>query len=133
MLRDSLRFTEGKVIGSNEVIKLELNDIKLLGTIFGNVYGITLVIDVGIDLGSLYLSFDGSNGGQLKGLLSEDSLGSTDGKVLDFDEGTKLRSTIGKFLGTVLGNVNVITLGIDVGTELGCLYGTIDSSNFWQY
>ena len=31
--------------------------------------------------------------------------------------------------GTILGNVDLITIGIDVGTELGSLYGYFDYSN----
>ena len=47
------------------------------------------------------------------------SCGSTDDKVIGSDEGTKLVSADGKVLGTIIGNVDGIKLGIDVGTELG--------------
>ena len=57
----------------------------MLGTILVNVYGITLRIDFGTELGSLYGYFDGSNDGKLEGLLLVDSLGYTDGKVLKSD------------------------------------------------
>ena len=40
-----------------------------MGTILVNLYGITLGIDVGIDLGYLDESFDVSNYGSLEGLL----------------------------------------------------------------
>ena len=36
----------------------------------------------------------------------------------------------GKVIGTILGDVDVITLGIDVGTELCYLYGSFDGSNY---
>ena len=45
--------TDGKVIGSDEVIKPGLSDGKLLGNIIRNVYGITLGIGVGTELGYL--------------------------------------------------------------------------------
>ena len=41
----------------------------------------------------------------------------------------KLRSTVGKVLGTLLVNVDVITFGLDVGTNLGSLDGSFDGSN----
>ena len=50
---DSLGYTDGKVHGSDEGIKLGCIDAKLLGTILGNVDGIILGIDVGKKLGSL--------------------------------------------------------------------------------
>ena len=56
-------------------------------------------------------------------------MGSTDGKVLGYDEGIKLGSTDGKVFGTILGNVYRITLGIDIGTELGFLDGSFDALN----
>ena len=43
-------------------------------------------------------------------------LGSTGGKALGSDEGIKLVSNDGKVLGTILGNLDGITLGLDVGT-----------------
>ena len=49
---DLLGYTDGKVHGSDEGIKLKCNDGKVLGTIPGNVYGITLGLDSGIKLGS---------------------------------------------------------------------------------
>ena len=42
------------MLGSYEGIKLGLSDGKVFGTILGNVDAITLEIDVGTDLGSLY-------------------------------------------------------------------------------
>ena len=47
-----------------------------------------------------------------------DSLGSTGGKMLRSDVDIKLGSTDGKLIGTILGNLDGITLWIDAGTEL---------------
>ena len=47
------------------------------------------------------------------------SLVYTDAKFLGSDEGTKLGFTGGKVSGTILRKVDIITLGIDIGTELG--------------
>ena len=52
-------------------------------------------------MGSLYGSTDYSNDGKLEGLFLGGSLGYTDGKVLYSDEGIKLGSTDGKFIGTI--------------------------------
>ena len=65
--------------------------------------------------------------GKLEGILLGEYLGYTDGKVLRYDEGIKMGSTDGKVLVTILGNLNVITLGIDVGTDLGYLNGYFDT------
>ena len=45
-----------------------------------------------------------------------DSLGSTDEKLLGYNEGIKLLLYDGKVLVTLLGNVDGIKLGRDVGT-----------------
>ena len=58
-----------------------------------------------------------------------ESLGSTDGEVIGSDEGIKLGSTDGKVIGNVIGDVERITVGIDVGTELRPLDGSFDDSN----
>ena len=55
--------------------------------------------------------------------------GSTDGKVPESNEGIKLGLFDGKVLDTILGNVDVITIGFDVGTELGSFDGSFDVSN----
>ena len=44
-----------------------LSDIKVLGTVLGNVYEMTLGIDAGTELGSLYGSFYGSNDDSIEG------------------------------------------------------------------
>ena len=102
-----------------------LFDSKVFGTIPGNVYVITLGIDIGTYLSSLDGYFDGSNDVKLEKLFIGDSLGYTDGKVPGSDEGTKLGLSDGKALGNILGNVDIITLSIDVGTELGSLMGSL--------
>ena len=53
----------------------------------------------------------------------------TYGKVICSDEGIKLGSTCGEVIGTILVNVDEITLGNIVGTELGYLYGSFYGSN----
>ena len=57
----------------DRILHQRLTDIttygKVLGTIFGNVDVITLGIDVGTDMGSLDVSFDGSNDDKRGGLL----------------------------------------------------------------
>ena len=45
-----------------------------------------------------------------------DSLGYNDGKVLGYDEFLKLGLSVYKVIGAILVNIDVITLGIDVGT-----------------
>ena len=49
----------------------------------------------------------------------KNGLGSTDDNVLGYDEDIKLGSTHGKLIVTILVNVYLITLGIDVGKDLG--------------
>ena len=54
-------YIDGKVLGSDEGIKLGYTDGKVFGTIHGNVDRITLRFDIGTELGFLDGSFDGSN------------------------------------------------------------------------
>ena len=105
-LVDSMGYTDGKMIGSDEGIKLGISE-----------------------LGSLDRSFDGSNDGNLGGLLLGDSVGYTYGKMLGSDEGIKLGISDSEVLGTILLNVDEITLGHDVGTELVSLDGSFDGYN----
>ena len=56
-------------------------------------------------------------------------LGYTYGKVLSFDEGIKVWFTDGKVICTILGNVDLITLGLDIGTDLGFLDWPLDGYN----
>ena len=84
-----------------------------------NVYGITLGIVVGTDLGSLDGPFDGYNDVKLEGLLIGDSRVYNDGKVHGSDEGIKLGIYVGKVLGTIIVDLYGITLRMDVGTYLG--------------
>ena len=91
----------------------------MIGNIIGNLYVITLGLEIEIELVSLDGSFDGSNNGILERLFLGDSLGYIYGKVLGSDEGIKVVSTDGKVLGTIPINADGITLGIDFGTDLG--------------
>ena len=100
----------------------------MIGTVLGNVYGVTLRIDVGTKLGSLYGYFDGSDDSKFKLLLIGYSLGSTDFKVLGYGEGIKLGYTDGKVFGTLIGNVCEVTLTIDIGKNMGALNGSFDCS-----
>ena len=56
-------------------------------------------------------------------------MGSTDDKVLGSDEGIKLGLFYSKVFDTILGNVDKITLGLDVGPDLGYLDRSFDCSN----
>ena len=82
LIEDSLRYTDGKELGSAEDIKLGLSGGKVLGAILGDVSVITLTIGVRSKLGSLGESFDSSNYGTLEGLFLGYSLGYTDGNTL---------------------------------------------------
>ena len=82
----------------------------MIGTIFRNVYGITIGLDVGTELGSLDRSFDGYNYGKLEGL----------------------------FLGELLGSYYVVHVGAtgdwsepnpNPNPKLGSLYRSFDGSN----
>ena len=66
-------------------------------------------------------SFDYSNDVIHEILLFGDSLVSTDVKVIGYNEGITLRCTDGNCFDTILGNVDGITLWLDVGTKLGTL------------
>ena len=105
----------------DEGIKFGSTDGNVLGTILGNLDRIKLGIDVGTELGSLDEFFYISNYGKLEQLFLGDSLESTDVKVLGSDEGINLILSDGKVIGTILVDVDGITLGIDVGTDMGPL------------
>ena len=100
----------------------------MLGTILGNVDEITLGLDVGTDMGSLDGYFYVSNDGILEGLLIGVSLVSTDGKVLSSYGSIKLGHFDCEVFGTILVNVDGITVGHDVGTELVSLDWYFDVS-----
>ena len=55
-----------------------------------------------------------------------DSVVPTDSKVIDYDEGIKMLIPHSKVLCTILGDVYVTTLGLDVGTDMGSLDGSFD-------
>ena len=105
MLGESLGSDYGKVLGSDEGIKLVYIGGKVFGTMLGNADRITLEIGVGTDQGSLDGYLNGSNVVKIEGLLIRSSLGYTDDKLPGSDEGIKLVLFYGKFLGTILGNV----------------------------
>ena len=118
------------MLGFDEGIKMGLSDVKAIGAILGDVYGITIGIDVGTELVSLDGPFDGSNYCKLEGLFIEESLGSTSIKVLVFDEGIKMGLSDVKAIGTILGDVYGIAVGLYVGTDLGSLDGSFDGCNY---
>ena len=88
----------------------------MIGTILGNVDVITLRLHVGTEMGSLDGSIGGSNYVNIEVLFLGYSMVYIDSKVLVSDEGIKLRISYGKVLGNILGNVDKITLCIDVVT-----------------
>ena len=102
LIGGSLGYTYGKVLGSDERIRLRLSDGKVIGTILGNVDRLTLAVDVGTELGSLDAYFDSSNDDKIGGLLFGESLGYTDITVLGSEVGIKLGSTDGNAFGTIL-------------------------------
>ena len=53
--------------------------------------------------------------------------------MIGSDESIKLVSNDGKVLGTIPGNLYVITRGIDVGTELGPFDGSLDRFNYGKF
>ena len=66
---------------------------------------------------------------KLSSLFIGGSLGYNDGKVIDSNEGIKLGLSYGKVLVTILINVYVNKLGLDVGTEMGFLDRFFEGSN----
>ena len=77
----------GKLLGSDEVIKLGFSYGNVLGTILQNVDGIKISLDVGAHQDSFDEYFNVLVYCNLEGLLLGDSLGSTDSKMLGSDEG----------------------------------------------
>ena len=74
LLGDALICPDGNVIGSDIFTKIDFLILKCLELCSVNKYGITLALDVGIELFSFYGSFDCSNDGKLVGLFLRDSL-----------------------------------------------------------
>ena len=95
----NLGYTDGIVPGSDEGINFDLLMVKCL---------------------ELYLEIEGVDG-KLENFLNGYLLGYNDNILLLSDEGIKLRLSNGKVLGTVLGNNDIITLGLDDGTDMGYL------------
>ena len=124
-----MKSTDGKVLDFDEGIKKGWSYYNVLGAKLGNVYEISPCHDIETYLWSLHRSFDSSNNGNLEGLLLGYSLEYADGKVLSSDDDNKLLLFVGKVLGTILGDVHGITLGLDIWTELGSLGESVDGSN----
>ena len=53
--------------------------------------------------------------------------------MIGSDEGIKLELSDGKVIGTILVNIDGITLGIDFGTRLGPFDGSFDDSYYWKF
>ena len=116
-------YTDGKVLGSDEGIKLGSTDGKIFVIILGNGDGITLGLDVGTELLFLDGSFDGSNDCKLEVLLIGDSLLSTDGTVLGSDEGTARAILTRLGVHVVVGGLMFGGIGchaMSKGEELSC-------------
>ena len=65
MLEDSVQYTDGKVLGYDEVIKVGYTNGKIIANILVNVDGISFGIDFVTELGSCGGYFFGSNYGKL--------------------------------------------------------------------
>ena len=102
---------------------------KMIEIVFPNLDGIKFVLHVGNALILIHISFDGSNGDNIGSILVWDSLGFTDGKMLESDEVIILWWYNGKLLGIILGNVDGIFLGLVVETELWYIDVSFDGSN----
>ena len=61
--------------------------------------------------------------------MFKESLGSSDGRVIGYNEGIKLGSIDGKVPCTIFENIDGISLGLHVGTEMVPFDGSIDGSN----
>ena len=128
-LGKSLEYTDDEVLGLDKGIKLRYSHGKVLGTILVNVDIMSLGIDVGTEMVSLDGSFDASKDGKLERLLIVDSMEYTYDKMIPSDEGIKFAISCGKVIGTILGRIYVIIVGMDVVTELVSLYGYPDCFN----
>ena len=132
----SLGYTGGKVLGFGKCIKLGISGDKVLGNILGNMYGITLGIDIETWVVSINGSFDFSNDSKFEGLLLWDYLGYTGCKVIGSHEDTKPGLYYGKVIETILGNSDEIILALNVELELGFLDESFDGfydGNFIAY
>ena len=61
--------------------------------------------------------------------MLSDRLGSLDGIELGKNGGNEIGFSYGKVLDTILGNVDRISHGLDIKTDLGSLDGSFDVSN----
>ena len=114
------------MLGYDEDIKLGSNNGELMGIVLGGTDVITFGYDVVTELLYLYISFDGSTDGNLGGVFLGDSLVSTDDNKFGTNERIKLGLFDDEVLVTLLGNIVRITLGIDVGIELGSINVSFD-------
>ena len=112
---DTLVCTAGKVINSDEGIKMGSTYGEVIVNILRNEYVITIKIYIGTDLEYLDGSFDGYNYGKLEGFFPGDSLRSTYVKVLGSDEVINM----GLFYGKVIGNLIVILYEMRLGFDFG--------------
>ena len=111
-------FNDGKIEVLFLVYSMNSSGGKVLGNILGNVDEITFGVNVGTYLVSLDGYFDFFNDGNLGKFVLGNSLESTDCKLFGSDEGINMGSADVKVIGTILVNVDGITLGIDVVNEL---------------
>ena len=81
------------------------------------------------DLGSPEVSTEGTTGGNLEVMLLGDWLVYLDRIELGTNVDNELGLSYGEVFGTILVNVDRITLGIYIGTYLGFLDGCLDGSN----
>ena len=72
---------------------------------------------------------DGSNDGNIQGLLLGYLLGCNDCKIFGFDGGIIIISTGGIGFGPLLGDVDGSTVGMDVVTEMGSSDMSFDGFN----
>ena len=105
----------------------------MLGTILLDEDLIILGLNVVTDLGSLEGSFDGAYDVNLDKVLFEGLLGYTSGKLLGSDEGIKLVASGGEVVGTLMEDVYVTLLVLDVSSQLDYLDGYYVGSNYGNF
>ena len=88
----------------------------MIGILLGNLDGIILGLDVGTDLVSLDGFFEVSNDRNLRYYCLEIHWNLLIVKLLALMKASNLDLLVLTFFGTILGNVDEIILGLDVGT-----------------
>ena len=53
--------------------------------------------------------------------------------MLGSDEEISMVYTDGETIGTILGHVDLITIGVGIGTKLVSLYGSFDGSKYFKF